>query len=77
MYFLLINETGLRFENLYIYLKTLDQPKYRLSKQVISEVDSVNIYMFFENYMVVAPKKGLTNSVFIMDNVIEDNQKVI
>jgi hypothetical protein len=54
IYFLLVNENGLRFENVYIYSTT-----------------------FYENEEVISPEKVLPNSVFIMDDVIGENQGVI
>lgn len=77
MYFLLVSENGLRFENVYIYSKTLEQPKYQLLKRIISEIDGINIFTFFENDKVIPPEKVLPNSVFIMDDVIGEQQGVI
>jgi len=77
IYFLLTNENGLRFENLYIYSKTLEQPKYQLLKRIIAEIDGINMYMFFDNESVIPPEKVSPNSVFIMDDVIGDNQDII
>lgn len=77
IYFLLTNENGLRFENVYIYSKTLNQPKYQLLKQIISDIDGVNIFTFYENDKVIQPEEVLPNSVFVMDDVIGENQNVI
>jgi hypothetical protein len=77
IYFLLVNENGLRFENLYIYSKTLEQPKYQLLKRIINEIDGVNIFTFFENDAVISPENVLPNSVFIMDDVIGEQQNII
>ena len=77
MYFLLVDENGLRFENVYIYSKTLDQPKYKLLKRIINEIDGVKIFTFFENDKVISPEKVLSNSIFIMDDVIGEQQAVI
>lgn len=77
IYFLLVNEHGLRFENVYIYSKTLQQPKYQLLKKIINEIDGVNISMFYENDQVISPEKVLPNSVFIMDDVIGEHQGII
>lgn len=74
---LLVNENGLRFENVYIYSKTLDQPKYKILKQIIDDIDGVKMFSFYENDKVIPPEKVLPNSVFIMDDVIGENQNVI
>jgi hypothetical protein len=77
IYFLLVNENGLRFENIYLYSKTLQQPKYQLLKRIIDEIDGVNMYTFFENEQVISPEEVLPNSVFIMDDVIGEQQSII
>jgi hypothetical protein len=77
IYFLLVSENGLRFQNLYIYSKTLEQPKYKLLKQIVGQIDGMNIFTFFENEAVISPEKVLPNSIFIMDDVITENQSVI
>jgi len=77
IYFLLVGENGLRFENLYIYSKTLEQPKYQLLKRIIDRVEGVNMYTFFDKDNVIPPENVLPNSVFIMDDVINENQDVI
>lgn len=77
IYFLLVGENGLRFENLYIYSKTLEQPKYQLLKRIIDQVDGVNMYTFFDKDNVIPPEEVLPNSVFIMDDVINEKQNVI
>lgn len=77
IYFLLVNENGLRFENVYIYSKTLEQPKYKLLKRIIDEIEGVNLFTFFDNDKVISPEEVLPNSVFIMDDVINEHQGVI
>ena len=46
IYFLLVDENGLRFEIVYIYSKTLEQPKYKLLKRIIDSIDGINIFLF-------------------------------
>jgi hypothetical protein len=74
---MLVDENGLRFENVYIYSKTLEQPKYKLLKRIINEIEGVNIYTFFDNDAVISPEKVLPNSVFIMDDIIGEHQNKI
>ncbi|KAF0756536.1 Uncharacterized protein FWK35_00008846 [Aphis craccivora] len=77
IYFLLVVENGLRFENIYIYSKTLEQPKYKLLKRIIDDIDGAKIFTFFENDKIISPEKVLLNSIFIMDGVIGEHQQVI
>jgi len=76
MYFLLVNENGLRFENVYIYSKTLEQPKYKLLKRIIDDIDGINIFTFFENDKVIPPEE-VRFSIFNLDDVIGEHQNVI
>jgi len=55
----------------------LEQPKYKLLKRIIDDIEGVNIFTFFENDKVLAPEKVLPNSVFVMDDVIGEHQGVI
>lgn len=77
IYFLLISENGFRFENIYIYSKTLEQPKYTLLKRIIDGIDGINIFTFLENDKVIAPEKVLPNSIFIMDDDIGEQLGLI
>ncbi|KAF0703223.1 THAP-type domain-containing protein, partial [Aphis craccivora] len=67
IYFLLVDENGLRFE----------KPKYKLLKRIIDDIEGINIFTFFENEKVIPPEKVLPNSIFIMDDVLGENQQVI
>lgn len=74
---LLFESNGLKFENVYVYSKSLYQPKYALLERVLKSVKGVNYFPFRENDEVIEPNKALPNSVFIFDDVILSNQKII
>lgn len=74
---LLTADNGLKFENVYIYSKTLGQEKYKLLEQIIRQVDGVNLYTFYENETIMVPEKAKENSIFIFDDVISQNQHII
>ena len=71
---LLTNINGIRFHNVYIYSKTLDQPKYKMLSNILSDIDGIQLFTFYENDQVIEPEKALPNSVFIFDDIITDNQ---
>jgi len=77
IYALLTNENGIRFHNLYVYSKTLDQPKYRLLFDILSEIKEIKLFTYYENDEVIAPEKALPNSVFIFDDIICENQNIV
>ncbi|KAE9530110.1 hypothetical protein AGLY_011572 [Aphis glycines] len=72
---LLTNINGIRFHNVYIYSKTLDQPKYKMLGDILSGTD-VGLFTFYENEKVLPPEEALPNSVFIFDDIISENQKI-
>jgi len=72
---LLTNINGIRFHNVYIYSKTLDQPKYKMLSDILSGTD-VGLFTFYENEQVIEPEKALPNSVFIFEDIIAENQKI-
>lgn len=74
---LLTHENGIRYENVYVYSKTLDQAKYVMLTEILKEVREVNLFKFDENESVVPPEKALPNSVFIFDDVICENQNIV
>ena len=43
---MLIHENGLRFENLYIYSKSLHQPKYQYLLKVLKTIPDIGVYTF-------------------------------
>jgi len=53
---LLTNINGIRFHNVYIYSKTLDQPKYKMLSDILSDIDGIKLFTFYENEKVIAPE---------------------
>lgn len=74
MHALITEPHGLRFANLYIFSKSLTQPKYVLLKQIMDNVPEIGYYASdsSEQCGSVAP-----NSVLIFDDVICDSQNPI
>lgn len=71
---LLLHKNGLQFRNLYVYSKTLNQPKYIFLEQVLRIVPSVKFYKYRENEEVLTPESAKCNSVIIFDDVACENQ---
>lgn len=74
---LLTDLNGLRFENIYIYSKSLNQPKYQFLKTVAERLREIGFYTFAENEDVCSPNQARPNSVFIFDDVACDKQNNI
>lgn len=66
---LLLHESGLRFENIYVYSKSLNQNKYQYLRRVISSVPSIGYQEFSDKDDVISPENAKKNSVIIFDDV--------
>lgn len=74
---LLQDPNGLRFENVYIYGKSLQQPKYTFLKQLLEPITGMGYFTFSENEEVIPPTKAKPNSIMIFDDVMTDKQNVM
>lgn len=74
---LLLHKEGLCFKNVYIYSKTLYQPKYIYLERVLSLVPSVGFAKYHENENILSPEKAMPNSIIIFDDVACGNQSSI
>jgi len=66
---LITHPNGLRFENVYVYSKSLNQPKYKFLKDLLEPMDGLKYFPFSEHEEVVAPGDALPNSIMIFDDV--------
>lgn len=74
---LLEHPNGLKFENVYIFSKSLYQPKYEYLKQLLEGISDIGYYTFFDNDTVPSPDDARPNSVFVFDDVITQKQNHI
>ncbi|XP_070529969.1 uncharacterized protein [Cardiocondyla obscurior] len=73
---LLESPHGVQFENVYVYSKSLQQPKYQYLKKILAPIEENNYFTFSNNIDVVPPSKALPNSIFIFDDIACDKQDV-
>ena len=74
---LLFGENGLRFENIYIFSKTLYQPKYKFLNNVIKKIPEIEIFNYTSNDEIIDPENAKVNSIFIFDDIVCDKQEKI
>lgn len=74
---LLTHKNGLRFANLYVYSKSLFQPKYRLLEKVMKRIQGMGYFPYADNAEIVEPARARPNSIFIFDDVACDKQDCI
>lgn len=60
---------GLTFENLYIYSKTLHQPKYEYLKRILGEIKGIGYYEFSSRDETMPPNEVKPNSIYIFDDI--------
>lgn len=72
---LLLNKNGLKFKNLYIYSKSLYQPKYKFLQRVLDGL--VGYYAFQNNCDVISVDDAKENSIIIFDDVQCGNQDIV
>ncbi|KAG7301834.1 hypothetical protein JYU34_013222 [Plutella xylostella] len=71
---LLLHENGLRYQNVYVYSKTLHQPKYIFLDKVLRLVPSISFTKFHANQQVLSTEEAKPNSIIIFDDVACENQ---
>lgn len=74
---LLLHPNGLRFENIYLYSKTLNQSKYQYLKVVLTPISGIKLYEYKDGDNIVDPQKVKPNSIIIFDDVASCNQDVM
>lgn len=74
---LLTQPNGLRFNNVYIFSKSLNQPKYKLLDRIFGETSEVNFYKYTTNDDIVEPNQAKPYSIFIFDDISCENHNTI
>lgn len=75
---LIESENGLKFENLYLCSKTLEQDKYKYLQNVLSSVEGVGLYTYTSSEDICSPHEAKRNSIFVFDDMIcEKSQKCV
>ncbi|KAG5314838.1 GVQW3 protein, partial [Acromyrmex insinuator] len=74
---LLESPNGVRFENVYVYSKSLQQPKYRYLENLFTSIDEIGYFTFSNNSDIVPPSEAHPNSIFIFDDVACDKQDAV
>ena len=71
---LIIHPNGLKFENVYVYSKSLNQPKYEFLKELLTPIDEIQYFAFNDREQVISPDNALPNSVMIFDDIACEKQ---
>ena len=68
---------GIRFENVYVYSKLLQQSKYRYLDKLLALIEEIDYFTFSNNSDVISLNKALPNSIFTFDDVAYDKKNAI
>lgn len=71
---LLLDSNGLKYHNIYIYSKSLNQPKYQYLEKVMLKVPELGFYTFSNNSDVIPIDQAKPDSIFIFDDVACEKQ---
>lgn len=77
---LIMHPNGVGFTNIYVYSKSLKQPKHKFLKQSLEPLDEIQYFSFSEHEAVIPPDKALPDSLMIFDDITcekRDNVKSI
>lgn len=74
---LLEHPNGLKFENVYVYSKSLYQPKYIYLEKLLKPIKGLGYYAFDNGEQIISPSDAKGHSIFIFDDVSCDKQDVI
>jgi hypothetical protein len=75
---LIEHSNGLRFENIYVYSKSLFQPKYQYLEKLLKPIKDMNYFAFNDlERNIPPPSKAKRNSIFIFDDVACDKQNLM
>lgn len=71
------DSNGLHFKNVYIFSKSLHQPKYKLLEKILSDVKDISYFKYNSNDDIIEPQNAKSYSVFIFDDVSSENQNMV
>lgn len=74
---LLLHKDGPRFRNLYVYSKSLYQPKYLFLEETLKIVPGISYNKYNHNSEILSPHEALPNSIIVFDDVACENQNNI
>lgn len=74
---LLLDPNGIKFCNVYLYSKSLQQPKYLLLSEILEKVEDLSFYTYNDKSQVTSPEEAEEDSVIIFDDVALEDQDTI
>ena len=74
---LLLSKNGLRFRNVYVYSKSLSQPKYVYLEKLFQGIPEIGYQAFSNNEEILPPSQVGESSVMIFDDIACEKQTAV
>lgn len=74
---LIEHPNGLKFKNIYLYSKSLHQPKYLFLEKLMKPIKGIGYFAFNNSEEILPPSEAQPHSIFIFDDVACDKQDTI
>lgn len=74
---LLLNANGVKFLNVYLYSKSLQQPKYMFLGEILQQAGEIPFHTYNDKSDVVPPEEAAEDSVVVFDDVVLEDQDAI
>lgn len=74
---LLLHPNGVKFHNVYLYSKSLNQPKYKFLSDVLEQAGDIPFHTYNDKSQVVPPEEAAEDSVIVFDDVALEDQDAI
>lgn len=74
---LITDKNGLYFENIYLYSKSLFQPKYEFLRRVLEKLTFIGYFAYNNNSDIIDPSLAKENSIFIFDDINTESQNEV
>jgi len=74
---LLYDPLGLKFENVFVFCKSLFQTKYLHMQHVMSGIEEISLQTFDHNLQMPRPENIPANSLFVFDDIACDKQDLV
>ena len=74
---LLLSKNGLRFQNVYVYSKSLAQPKYVYLEKLFEKIPEIGYHTFSNNEDILSPNQVNPSSIMVFANIACKKQAVV
>ena len=74
---LLLSKNGLRFQNVYVYSKSLTQPKYVYLEKLFRGIPEIGYQAFSNNEEILPPSQVSESSIMVVDDIACEKQAVV